>query len=366
MTSSRWVLSLVLAGSVLAAGVAAGQAPVSRIRVAVYPFDDSSVKPIVRQLTQMDSVYGQVAADYASSYLQGHRIEVITREQIKVLLEEQNRKYSDRFDPAQAGEIGRLLSVDAIVTGKIASINLTTGERPDGKLGAMLGRYVREVKAFADVSMQMIATETGSTLAGPMQRSDRTSRVASILRTTDPKTQRVTEQVVSNSQANNDFYLREALREAIEGGAISVMAATDRVTINRAAVPPAPPGLKGQPSHGAGPASATADAKYVPLDDEVGPVMQVTPDMLTFARTEGAEVHVGDVLEIHRPEILTDPRTRKAFQVSTKVATVQVTEVRAQYCRGKASGEVKADDRVVAVKAVVPARTAVRRSLPSR
>ena len=73
-------------------------------------------------------------------------------------MKEQNLKFSDRFDPRDAPKLGKLLNVDAIVTGSVESLadEITNNRIGVGPIGVGKAQSVAEVT----VSVRVISTQT--------------------------------------------------------------------------------------------------------------------------------------------------------------------------------------------------------------
>ena len=130
-------------------------------RIAVYDFDARGVRSDVEQAYGSDKPVGaQVSARVISKLVNSKEaFDVIDRNQIDSLMREQNMKFSERFDPRDAPKLGKLLNVDAIVTGAVESLS---SEVQNNRMG--VGRVgIGKVQAVAEVtvSMRVISTETG-------------------------------------------------------------------------------------------------------------------------------------------------------------------------------------------------------------
>ena len=138
-------------------------------RVAVYDFDSKAVAGDVGQIFGGDKLIGNQVANRLIAKLVNSRsiqFDVIDRNQIDHLLKEQNLQFSDRFDPKDAPKLGKLLNVDAIVTGSIESMNLVKEDKASA-LGNIFGTRVPGVglgstvfSAEVTVSVRVISTET--------------------------------------------------------------------------------------------------------------------------------------------------------------------------------------------------------------
>src|SRR5207302_1378446 len=83
---------------------------------------------------------------------------VIDRNQIDTLMREQNMKFSDRFDPRDAPRLGKLLNVDAIITG---SVDAFADEVQNNRVGVgPIGLGKAQAVAEVTVSVRVISTET--------------------------------------------------------------------------------------------------------------------------------------------------------------------------------------------------------------
>jgi len=130
-------------------------------RVAVYDFDYKAVRGDVVQVYGSDKDVGaQVAARIISKLVNAtaQQFEVIDRNQIDNLMKEQNLKFSDRFDPRDAPRLGKLLNVDAIVTGTVDAV---AGEVQNNRVGVgAIGLGKVQSVAAVTGSVRVISTET--------------------------------------------------------------------------------------------------------------------------------------------------------------------------------------------------------------
>ncbi len=128
-------------------------------RIAVYDFNYSAVKGDVVQVYGSDKNVGAQAANRIISKLVGKgTFEVIDRSQIDALLREQNQKFSDRFDPRDAPKLGKLLNVDAIITG---SVDALADEVQNNRVGlGPIGLGKAQAVAEVTMSVRVISTQT--------------------------------------------------------------------------------------------------------------------------------------------------------------------------------------------------------------
>jgi len=133
-------------------------------RIAVYDFSYTAVRGDVVQVFGSDKAVGaQVSSKIIGKLVsKGDTFDVIDRSQIDSIMKEQNLKFSDRFDPHDGPRLGKLLNVDAIVTGSVDEIASQVKNNRVG-IGAV---GVGSASAVADVtvSVRVISTETGRIL----------------------------------------------------------------------------------------------------------------------------------------------------------------------------------------------------------
>ena len=174
----RFPILPVLA-ALLMASAAAQQAPqptqnVQRKRVAVLDFDYATVKSQVAAIWGTDQDVGKGISDLiVEKLVMTGKYSVIERKALDKVLGEQNFSNSDRADSNSAAKIGRILGVDAIITGSITQFgrdDKSTGVG-GGAMSSVTGRFglggVRhnEAKAVVGISARMINTDTAEIIA---------------------------------------------------------------------------------------------------------------------------------------------------------------------------------------------------------
>src|SRR5882757_3377589 len=103
---------------------------------------------------------------------------VIERNAIQKVLSEQNFSNSDRVDPSSAAKIGKILGVDAIITGDITQFgrddqNKNFGGIAGGYTGMALGRLgSSKSKAVVAITARLIDANTGEVLASAQGKGE--------------------------------------------------------------------------------------------------------------------------------------------------------------------------------------------------
>jgi curli biogenesis system outer membrane secretion channel CsgG len=339
MTSTGWVKASFVLAACMIAFPAHIQAQ-GRIKVAIYPFDQSTVQANIQKEIGGNINYGQVASDSLVAELT-QQADVVNRDQMKRILEEQGRRYDENFDRSQTNEVGKLLGVDAIITGSITS--LSAEQQTGGGVSKIIGTFHKSapkmddnsttVKVQVEVFVEAISTVTGKTVAS--------AKGVGVIKKTTASKLTVNNQTSGNntgSKSGFDPYVRDALAAAVKNaaGQLSAMNSVPAAASSTAAAPaPAKP-------------AESAAPEYVALPDEVGNVAKVTGDSLVFFLAPGAHVAVGDVLEVQSAEITKNPRTGKQTAIGDTLGTLQVQNVSGDQARGKYTGKAATDkDRVV-------------------
>jgi curli biogenesis system outer membrane secretion channel CsgG len=170
---------LPLLAAVLMVSAAAQQPPQTpqntpRKRVAVLDFDYATVKSQVAAIWGTDQDVGKGISDLiVEKLVMTGKYSVIERKALDKVLGEQNFSNSDRADSNSAAKIGRILGVDAIITGSITQFgrdDKSTGVG-GGAMSSVTGRFglggVRhnEAKAVVGISARMINTDTAEIIA---------------------------------------------------------------------------------------------------------------------------------------------------------------------------------------------------------
>ena len=281
--------------------------------------------------------YGQVAADLLVSTL-STQVDVINRDQIKRLLEEQGRRYDEHFDASQAPEFGKLLGVDAIVTGAITALNVE--EASSSGLGSVAGAILpgripkmgnasKNVKVEVVLAAQVISTASGKTLGAPQATGKSTKSTANQVTVNNTSSGGNT-----TSKTGPDAQIRTAIGDAVQqiGSQFPMLLASAK--------------LSNQPLPK--PTDSAPAPDYVPLPEEVGNVVKLEGDSLIFLVAPDAHITAGETLEVDHPDLTRNPRTGKQVAIGSLMGTLKVSEVTKDQARGKYTGKPVSDqDRVI-------------------
>jgi len=141
-------------------------------KVAVLDFDYGTVKTAVQAYFGTDQDVGKgISLLLEQKLVQDGKYRVIDRNAMDKILKEQNFSNSDRVDPNSAAKIGRILGVNAIITGSITQFGRDDKHMGAGGGGYGLGRFglggagKNESKAVVNVTAKMIDINTAEILA---------------------------------------------------------------------------------------------------------------------------------------------------------------------------------------------------------
>jgi len=318
----KWIASIVL-GAVLVTGASAQQ----KKRVAVLNFDYATVQSGVSAIFGTNVDVGKGIADLlVEKLVQGGTYSVIERKAIDKIIAEQNFSNSDRADSTSAAKIGRLLGVDAIITGSITQFGRDdkTTSVGGGAFGGITRRYglggvgKRNAKAVVGVTARMINTDTGEILLAATGHGESTRSGATLLG-------------AGGSSSGGG------------GGAFDMTSKNFADTILGEAVGQAVNSVAGQLEQTA----SRLPTKIVSID---GMVADATGGTVILNVGSRAGVKVGDRLTLRRPvREVKDPETGKILRrVENNLGVVVITEVDEVSSVGTYSGTTpaKVGDRV--------------------
>ena len=336
-------------------------------RIAVYDFDDSAVKSEVTEAYGSQKKIGaQVAHRMIADLVNSSQFDVIDRQQIDQIMHEQNLHFSSRFDPSEAPKLGKLLNVDAIVTGTVEELSSEVNNNKFSVLHMGIGKA--QAQAEVNVSVRVISTQTARIfLADTVDATSKQDRgmgtsfadkggSSSDSDSAHPRAVAVTMAV---NQAAGQLAAKIVERASqmptrqTKDGAV-VMASKD-----------ASPNMASNSSPAAdpnGPASATAKqfTSASPLPEML--VGKVDGKKVYITAGANAGLKVDQLVEIRRPSGTMQDGKGRVIQINEKVETLVITEVEDQYCIAQARGGTtplaQKDDKVKLVPTSKPMQTA--------
>jgi curli biogenesis system outer membrane secretion channel CsgG len=168
------VLSLPLLAQTQPATTAPGTNPAPqgrKKRVAILDFDYGTVHSNVAAVFGSDIDIGKGITDLLVTYLvKDGTYSVIERKALDKIMAEQNFSNSDRANPTSAAKLGKLLGVDAIITGSITQFGGETKNTNIGGVGGGLGKIglggfgQKKTKAICGIDARIIDIDTAEIL----------------------------------------------------------------------------------------------------------------------------------------------------------------------------------------------------------
>jgi curli biogenesis system outer membrane secretion channel CsgG len=318
-------------------------------RIAVYDFEYKAVRGDVVQVYGSDKDVGAQAANRIISKLVGKgSFEVIDRNQIDNLMKEQNLKFSDRFDPRDAPKLGRLLNVDAIITGSVDAIadevqNNRVGVGPIG-----LGK-VQSV-AEVTISVRVISTQTGQIFMAEQVNNKQTHSLGKGGKVGNSGTDGGAMSLHPGAMAAN-----QAIQGAADDIASKIIAKADTL-----------PTRTGGSTASKRSAPVEGDRASSPMNNSSPPVSTRLPDSVSLqvgrvdagkvylTGGENAGVKLNDYYEVRRVTgTMKDPQGND-IEMDERVETVVVTDVQDKFSVAKATSgttAAKVGDRLKKAKA---------------
>lgn len=129
-------------------------------RVAILGFDESAVRTQNHQI-------GRRVTDQLISQLAGSgNYEIIDREYLQRIEQEQNQSYGSRFDTTGAAKLGRLANANLLIIGQVDAFAAgVTTENKQSFLGAKIAQN-------GDVTLRVIQVDTAAILEAPTAQSE--------------------------------------------------------------------------------------------------------------------------------------------------------------------------------------------------
>jgi curli biogenesis system outer membrane secretion channel CsgG len=133
-------------------------------RVAILGFDDRTVRTQNHQI-------GQRITDQLISQLAGSgNYEIIDREYLQRIQQEQNQSYGSRFDTAGAAKLGKLANANLLIIGQVDDFSASIAtESKQGFLGA---KTTQNAEVSLRVTARIIQVDTATILQAPSVTSE--------------------------------------------------------------------------------------------------------------------------------------------------------------------------------------------------
>lgn len=296
-------------------------------RVAVLDFDYATVRDVSASIFGTDVDIGKGITDMlVEKLVNGGVYSVIERKALDTIIAEQNLSNSDRFDSSSAAKIGRLLGVDAIITGSITQFGRDDKSTNigGGAVGGITRRFGiggvgrKQAKAVVAVTARVINIDTAEILGVATGKGESKRSGTTLL------------------GAGGDY-------NTAAGGSIDMRSSNFANTILGEAVGQAVGSVATQLQEKSG----SVSARVVKID---GLVADATGGELILNVGSKAGVKVGDRLKVVRTgREIRDPASGKVIRrVEESLGEVVITEVDEQSAVGKYSGTspAKVGDRV--------------------
>jgi curli biogenesis system outer membrane secretion channel CsgG len=296
-------------------------------RIAVMNFDYATVREVSASIFGTDVDVGKGISDLlVEKLVNGGQFSVIERKALDAVLAEQNMSNSDRFDSTSAAKLGRLLGVDAIITGSITQFGRDDKSTniAGGAVGGVTRRFGiggvgrREAKAAVAVTARVISIDTGEILSVATGKGESKRSGATLLGAGGSSGTAAGGAVDMRSSNFANTILGEAVSQAVDSLSTQLQASGGRLP-----------------------------ARVVKVD---GLVADASGGVLIVNVGSRAGVKVGDKLSVARAgREIRDPASGKVIRrIEQSLGEVVITEVDEQSAVGNYTGATpaKVGDRV--------------------
>jgi curli biogenesis system outer membrane secretion channel CsgG len=162
-------------------GDAGLEANIPKPKVLILAFDYGSVKPQVSAVYGTDQDIGRGISDLLANQLaRDGKYQVVDRNKLQRILQEQNFSASSRMDSMTAARIGKLVGADAIVIGDITQFGSENHAGKSG-LGGFGATGIHKSKAIVEVTARVVDVNTGEITASATGRGESTRSGTSLI-----------------------------------------------------------------------------------------------------------------------------------------------------------------------------------------
>ena len=323
MRKKFWFEALVMA--VVLSALVPGAVAQKKKRVAVLDFDYATVMSNAQAIfgTNVDVGKGSSAL-LEEQLVNDGKYTLVERNAIDKILKEQNFANSDRVDPSTAAKIGKILGVDAVVTGSITQFGRDDQNKTYGGVGAITGKFglggvqKREAKAVVGVTAKMVDTTTAEILAAVTGTGESTRKGTSLVGAGAGGGSGAAGGYDMSSKNFGETILGEAVHQAVTQVATQLDQKSEALPTRKA--------------------------------EFSGLVADVSGNIIILNIGSSSGVQVGDTVNISRAvRTVKDPATGKVIKtVTSDLGTASITEVDASSATGtfNGSGPAKVGDIV--------------------
>ncbi len=266
-------------------------------RIAVLDFDGGAVggNPFASGFLNQGASKG-ISDMIVGKLVEGGTYRVIERSRIDQILKEQDLGASGRVDSDTAARIGKLLGVEAVLTGSITQFNVEKREAGGGGFFG-IGGSTKTSNAVVQISARLIDTETGEIIATANGKgdADQSNSTVSIFGLGG-----------GSSNSNDDTLLRLAADKAVAQVVATISDASGKLSALT----------------GGGVEATVAD---------------ITGGQITLNKGTSAGLSKGMTLSVERvSKQVKDPSTGKVIRtISTSIGKIELIEVARDYAVGR-------------------------------
>ena len=265
-------------------------------RVAVMEFDARGV--------QNHDLGGRISDGIISELAGSGNFDVVDRDNLARVVQEQNAGYGDRFDAATAAKIGKLANVNILIVGRVDGF--TANVTNDSKQGFLSTKATQTGDVDLRVTARVIQVETGNILQAPSVESHPNAVLGQTTVYGDARNPLGS----SSTHAGNGGGLQKLVDASVHDVSVQLASKIRAASLTAPAVVVAP--------------------KFVGIQD----------GLVVVNKGQNAGIKVGDKYDVSRQSDtgLKDPDTGQPILRKKKICTFTVSEVEDAISSGKCEG----------------------------
>lgn len=304
----------------------------TRPRIAVIKFDDSTA----RSRDPNGGIGTKVADALLASLASSGTFDVVDRDHLQRIIQEQNLKMDSRFDPAGAAKLGKLANIDALIVGTVAAFNTNVGQ--ESERGFLSAKTTTVGTVELKVTARVINVETGSIVFAPTAGVEQKDVLA------EASSSNFIQGANSRSGTKDVHSALAKLTDKSIGDVAQNLSA--QIVAKAAAIPSAR-------AQAAIPAQATPGAQGTAASQGAAKVVGLQEGLVLANRGTNAGIKAGDKFSVVRvvDTGLKDPDTGKPVTRKKKICLLAISESEESVSSGQCEGaEPLAGDELVPVQ----------------
>ena len=275
----------------------------ARKRVAILSFDDRNAQ------TRIHGIGQRITDELISALAGAGSFEIIDREYLVKIMNEQNRGYSNRFDAEGAAKIGKLANANILIVGQVDSFIANVSE--ENKSSILGAKITHNGNVSLKVTARIIQVDTATILQAPSVLTEQKAVLSQS--SSYAATPIIGMGIPSRSTRGNGGGIEKLVDQAVHD---AVAQLTTKITAATLVVP-----------------ATIAIPKFVGVED----------GLIVVNKGKAAGIRVGDQFEVSRIAAtgMKDPDTGEEIKRKKKMCVFTVLVVEEAISSGKCDGSAE-------------------------